>query len=312
MITLEEIRERTYKRRDAWWTVLLVDPLAVRLVRVVAPRRRITPNLLTLVAGLLGLAAAACFAGQTRWWLVAGALLFHASFVVDCMDGKVARLNGTGTMFGQWLDFVLDRIKAAVCALALFGGQYLLTGRLVYVWLLGAVMFLDLFRYVNGGQIAQSKAAMRRGIEELTADSEPDMASGPDTAGGPNIAGGLNTAGGPDAAGGPSTADESVTAGKNPGLKRRAGGYLREHRIRTHLFSGIEYEMTVFILAPLTGLIIPVTVAAAALLLIFEAWLVVKLWRQTRVFAARLERAERDAAALRAGSRGNAYAKHPN
>ena len=81
---------------------------------------------------------------------------------------------------------------------------------------------------------------------------------------------------------------------------------------RTHLFSGIEYEMTVFIVAPLTGWIIPVSVAAAALLLIFEAWLVVKLWRQTRAFAARLERAERDVAAVRSGARDDAYAKHPN
>lgn len=283
MITLTEIRERTYKRRDAWWTVLLVDPLAVRLVRIVAPHRRITPNLLTLVAGLLGLAAAACFAGQTRWWLIAGALLFHVSFVVDCMDGKIARLNGTGSMFGQWLDFVLDRIKAAVCAVALFGGQYLATGRLAYVWLLGLVLFLDLFRYVNGGEIARAKSAMRRGVEELTTVVEPVPASVP-------------------------AADPPAPAG----LKRRIGSFLREHRIRTHLFSGIEYEMTVFIVAPLTGWIMPVTVAAAAMLLVFEAWLVVKLWRQTRVFAARMERAERDVAALQAGARSDAYAKHPN
>ena len=285
MITLEEIRERTYKRRDAWWTVLLVDPLAVRLVRIVAPHRRITPNLLTLVAGVLGLAAAACFAGQTRWWLIAGALLFHASFVVDCMDGKVARLNGTGTMFGQWLDFVLDRIKAVVCALALFGGQYARTGRPVFLWLLVAVMFLDLFRYVNGGQIAKAKAAMRKGLEDLEADG-PATTTGP-TANGPTAIGPIS-------------------------LKRRAGGWLREHRIRTHVFSGIEFEMTVFILAPLIGWIVGISVAAAGLLLLFEAWLVVKLWRQTRVFAATVERAERDVRALRAGARGDAYAKHPN
>jgi hypothetical protein len=313
VISLSEIRERTYKRRDAWWTVLLVDPLAVRLVRIVAPHRRITPNRLTLAAGLLGLAAAACFAGQTRWWLVAGALLFHTSFVVDCMDGKVARLNGTGTMFGQWLDFALDRIKAAVCALALFGGQYLYTGRLVYVWLLGAVTFLDLFRYVNGGQIARSKAAMRQGIDELTSAGRPDTASDPGTASHPGTASDPGTAGHPGTASDPNPPSDPGDGPKtSASLKRRAGGFLREHRIRTHLFSGIEYEMTIFILAPLTGWIIPVTVAAAALLLIFEAWLVVKLWRQTRVFAARVERAKRDVAALRAGARGDAYAKHPN
>src|SRR4051812_7619286 len=99
--SLQEIREQTYKVRDAWWTVLLVDPLAARLVRLVAPYRWITPNLLTGLATLLGVASAACFLAPNvlaggRGWLVAGAALFHLSFVVDCMDGKVARLNGTG------------------------------------------------------------------------------------------------------------------------------------------------------------------------------------------------------------------------
>ena len=46
-LSLDEIRDRTYKDRDAWWTVWLVDPLAARLVRLVAPYRWITPNLLT-------------------------------------------------------------------------------------------------------------------------------------------------------------------------------------------------------------------------------------------------------------------------
>ncbi|MFL6110706.1 MAG: CDP-alcohol phosphatidyltransferase family protein, partial [Catenulispora sp.] len=96
------------------------------------------------------------------------------------------------------------------------------------------------------------------------------------------------------------------------GLKRRVGDFLRQNRIRTHLFSGIEFEMTVFILAPLTGWLIPVTVAAAALLLLFEVWLVLKLWQHTRAFAVRMERAERDAVAPRAGTREHAYAKQPS
>ena len=97
-LTLQEIRDRTYKDRDAWWTVWLVDPVASRLVRLVAPYRWITPNRLTMTAFVFGLAAAACFAQQDRAWLVAGAVLYHLSFVIDCMDGKIARLNGTGSI----------------------------------------------------------------------------------------------------------------------------------------------------------------------------------------------------------------------
>ncbi|MGH3382223.1 MAG: hypothetical protein ACRDP6_46600 [Actinoallomurus sp.] len=48
--TIEDVRSRTYKARDAWWTVLLVDPLAGRLVRFVANRTSLTPNQLSAAA----------------------------------------------------------------------------------------------------------------------------------------------------------------------------------------------------------------------------------------------------------------------
>ncbi|WP_203779490.1 CDP-alcohol phosphatidyltransferase family protein [Paractinoplanes rishiriensis] len=271
-VTLAEIRERTYKPRDAWWTVLLVDPLAARLVKLVAPYRRITPNVLTLVATALGLGAAACFLVQGRWWLVAGALLFHASFVVDCMDGKIARLNGTGTIFGAWFDFVFDRLRVFVCSVALFGGQYLHTGRDVFLWLLSVVIFLDLFRYLNGAQMAKVRAEMRERLDEARGPADEDDAE-------------------------PATEEAATSA------KRQVGAYLKNRRIRTHLFSGIEYEMTVFILAPLTGLIIPFTVGAGALLLLFEAWLVLKFFQQAQQFPARLAAVEAE--------RARPGAKHP-
>jgi phosphatidylglycerophosphate synthase len=274
-VTLQEIRERTYKPVDAWWTVLLVDPLASRLVRLVAPYRWITPNVLTLVATVFGTGAAVCFAMGDRWSLVAGAILFHLSFVVDCMDGKIARLNGTGTIFGQWLDFVLDRVRVFFIALALFGGQYVRTDEVSYLWLMAVAIFLDLFRYLNSSQMAKVRRGMRDTLLALRppAPVEPEAAA---DAGEPA-----------DEMPEPDT--KPVT---NPSLKRRFGDFLRARRIRTHLFSGIEYEMFVFIIAPLTGLIFPVTIFAGAALLLFEAFLIYKLWGTCRAYPAKLAKAE--------------------
>src|SRR3954471_12686043 len=97
---LVELRVRTYKSRDAWWTVLLVDPLASRLTYLVARRTAITPNQLTVFAFVIGMGAAGCFAKGDRVWLIAAAILYHLSFVVDCMDGKLARFQGSGSVFG--------------------------------------------------------------------------------------------------------------------------------------------------------------------------------------------------------------------
>jgi hypothetical protein len=190
--------------------------------------------------------------------------------VVDCMDGKVARLNGNGSLFGQWFDFVFDRLKAFVCAVALFGGQYAATGRTVFLWLLAVIIFLDLFRYLNGSQIGKVRMEMRDRLAE---------ARGP-------------------VAGNESDDDEADRRSTGPlSAKRRVGQWLRDRRIRTHLFSGIEFEMFVFIVAPLTGLIIEVSVASGVLLLMFEFWLVVKLFQQTRIFPAQLAEAEAEARA---------------
>ena len=121
--TLDDVRA-TYKPRDAWWTVFLVDPYTSHLVRFTANRTRITPNQLSVSALVLGFVAAGLFWTADTWALIAGALVFHLAFVLDCMDGKIARLKGTGSVLGGWLDYIFDRIRVFVCALALFGGQY--------------------------------------------------------------------------------------------------------------------------------------------------------------------------------------------
>ncbi len=251
---LHDIRERTYKARDAWWTVLLVDPFAVHLVRLVAPYRWITPNLLSGLAFVFGIASAYCFAMADRWWLVAGALLFHLSFVVDCMDGKIARLNGTGSMFGQWFDFIFDRLRVVLCAVALMGGQYARTDDVAWVWLAAAVIGLDLFRYVNGSQMAKIKSAMRLRLDE--ARGEITAMQVPDDEG--------------------ETDDPVPTRAPRSAYERVRNALLR-HRIRIHLFSGIEFEMTVFIIGPLIGFVFWTSIVAGVLLLLFEALLVFRL-----------------------------------
>jgi hypothetical protein len=260
--TLDEVRVRTYKDRDAWWTVWLVDPLAARLVRLVAPYRWISPNRLTMAAFALGLVAAACFWER---WLIAGAVVFHLSFVIDCMDGKIARLTGTGSAFGGWLDYVFDRLRVLACAVALLGGQYAHTGDLAYLWVAGLVIFLDMFRYLNALQIGKVKNEMRA---RLTAPGEaPPLFLG-ETAR-------------PDAADRP-VVDVHGDFRRRFKLFARVRDVLVRQRIRAHVVSGIEFQMAVFIVGPLTGWIIGSAVVAGALLIAFEVLLVVKLWMATR------------------------------
>ncbi|MGA4838927.1 CDP-alcohol phosphatidyltransferase family protein [Streptomyces sp. G45] len=344
---LAEVRRVTQKKRDAWWTVLLVDPLATPLVRQTALRTRVTPNQITWGAFLLGLGSAVCFAFGDWRWLVLGAVIYHLSFVLDCMDGKVARLTGQGSVFGAWLDFVFDRIRVMVCAVALMGGQYERTGDVVYVWLALVVVGLDTLRYINSLEIFKVRHTMRKQIkarmraarraenqaelafmedllrENPEADVERDLAravaeapgddAGPgggtqpggdagrggDTAEAPDGAEGLGgrPGGAGDAPAGGAGGAQAVTAARAPQVVDlhqefrsrfpaylRARSFLLRHRIRTHLVSGVEFQMGVFIIGPLFDVVVPATIVSGALLLVFELAIVYKLLLSTRDF----------------------------
>jgi phosphatidylglycerophosphate synthase len=280
-VDLQEIREQTYKPVDAWWTVLLVDPLAVRLVRLVAPYRWITPNVLTWFATVLGLGAAVCFALGDRAWLIAGALLFHASFVLDCMDGKIARLRGIGTLFGAWFDFMFDRLRVVACTAALFGAQYYRTGDALYFWLAFGVITADLFRYLNGSQMAKMRRMMRSRLAAARGEVEaapPEEES-------------------PEEAADDSPPPAAAAGGRRRSAYVRARDWLQARRIRIHLVSGVEFEMFVFIIGPLTGWVIGTTIVAGVLLLLMEAALTGRMWVASRKFAAQMAALERSAAA---------------
>ncbi|MDA2810846.1 CDP-alcohol phosphatidyltransferase family protein [Nocardiopsis sp. RSe5-2] len=326
--TLADVRERTYKSRDAWWTVFLVDPLASRLVVWTANRTDITPNQITFGAGVLGAGSAAAFAMGSWPWLVLGAVLFHLSFVLDCMDGKIARLKGTGSVFGAWVDFVFDRIRFFGCMMALLVGQWAVTGQAVYLLLAPVAVFVDLLRYLNGAQVAKTRQSMREKLREAAAGREVDADVADPESTDPSGGAAAEPEDGGEEGGervvfmeealreDPSLDREQVYARAraegarvvdvHAGFSERMGWYERlrrsllRSRVRPHLFSGIEFEMFVCVVAPLTAvlsavwpgttLIVAVTVLSCAALLAFELAIVYKLWMATRDFTRELAR----------------------
>lgn len=324
--TLDDVRERTCRPRDSWWTVAFVDPAAVRLVRLAANRTRITPDQLTVAALFFGLGAAACFAMGTPGFLVAGALLYYLCFLLDCMDGKLARLTDRESMFGSWMDYVFDRFRVLVCAVALMGGQYVVGGQVVFVWMALAVVSADMLRYLDALQVYKMRREMRSRIAGVLERARAELSMLVDEGGD----------GAPGAGQRPmsdqgeqavlrhgisvleqilrtQTEKESrqdAVAGKHPDVHlvrplprvdlhqefrsrfpwyQRVWDALRARRIRTHLVSGIEFQMAVFVLAPLAGVvsaaaIVWITAIAGVLLLAFEIAIVYKLWLSTRDF----------------------------
>lgn len=277
-MSIDDVRTATYKPKDSWWTVFLVDPYASRLVRLVAGYRWVTPNRLTILGTVLGFGSAACFALAGRWWLLAGAVLFHLSFVVDCMDGKLARLQDSGSVFGAWLDYVFDRFRVLACAVALMGGQYLATDRAEFLALAFGVVVLDMFHYLDLLQIAKVKGQMRR---QLAAAHEAREASEPAA----TAEAGTTTHGATAVE--PQNVYELSQEFKSRFRRyARIRGLLLHNRIRPNVVSGIEFQMAIFIVAPVIGpaAVVPITLFAGVLLLAFELAVIYKLWLATKAF----------------------------
>src|SRR5215218_4811281 len=98
------------KERDAVWTVFVVDPIAAPLAGRLRSARAVTPNRLTVGSVLVALGAAAAFALGPLWL---GAVLFQVSFLLDCMDGKLASLRGRDDPSGALYDTIGDCVRLA-------------------------------------------------------------------------------------------------------------------------------------------------------------------------------------------------------
>ncbi|MDP9392765.1 MAG: DUF5941 domain-containing protein, partial [Actinomycetota bacterium] len=107
----DDVRLRSaVKTRDSAFTTFLVAPYSRYAARWCAGHG-LTPNQVTAASLAVALLAAGVCATGTRAGYVTGALLLQVSFVLDCVDGQLARYTLRFSTVGAWLDAVFDRVK---------------------------------------------------------------------------------------------------------------------------------------------------------------------------------------------------------
>jgi len=72
---------------------------------------RVSPDAVTLASLIVGLVAGHLFWYSSAWINAAGVLLFIVSDVLDSADGQLARLRGTSTRTGRFLDGLSDSLR---------------------------------------------------------------------------------------------------------------------------------------------------------------------------------------------------------
>jgi hypothetical protein len=158
------------KQRDInWFTEWVARPPAAVVVYALRGTP-ITPNQVTFASTAIAAAACAMFALWPGYvGLVVAAAVFELSFVLDCVDGQLARLRKMASPLGHLLDFLMDELKAMLLygcvAVRLWRGsaddRFLLVG-------LGA-----LFCLASGISLTSFMRRPEYGARPPTADGQP-------------------------------------------------------------------------------------------------------------------------------------------
>jgi hypothetical protein len=94
------------------WTEWVCRPPAAAFVYALQ-NTRVTPNQVTFLSAIVCAGASAMFVFLHGYvWVLLAALVFELSFILDCVDGQLARVRGTSSPLGHLLDFLMDEIKA--------------------------------------------------------------------------------------------------------------------------------------------------------------------------------------------------------
>lgn len=165
------IYKSSKKKRDInRFTEYIARPPAAVVVWFLA-KTPITPNQVTFLSAVVAAGAAAMFAllpGYT--WLLAAALVFEFSFVLDCADGQLARLRKIASPLGHLLDFLMDELKAMFIYGAIAIRLWQDTGgdeRLLLVGLGG------LFCLASGLSLTSFTRRPEYGAKAITEDGQP-------------------------------------------------------------------------------------------------------------------------------------------
>jgi phosphatidylglycerophosphate synthase len=118
----EQVRLRlAIKHHDDLFATYAVSSYSPYLVRW-AGRRGLTPTVVTWISVAVAVLAAGALAHGGRPYLILGAVGLYVSFVLDCVDGQLARYLHRYSRFGGWLDTIADRSKEYLAYAALAVG----------------------------------------------------------------------------------------------------------------------------------------------------------------------------------------------
>lgn len=114
----EYIRSLKMPEAEEILDLIFYRPAGYLLVKVIS-RFPVTPNQVTGLSLLAGLASAWCFSTGRGPAIAWGGILYLVANILDCSDGQLARLKGNGTPLGRVVDGMADYVSSLAVFLAI-------------------------------------------------------------------------------------------------------------------------------------------------------------------------------------------------
>jgi phosphatidylglycerophosphate synthase len=129
------------------WGDLWFPKIANKLVPFFTNINWIRPNHITLTSFFMYLLGSLLLFIPLQYNLLFSAILLPLSYVLDCLDGQLARATQRGSQLGDYLEKVLDVFKIFIITLSLAIASYLKTNDIFYIFLGFTACFFFNFRY---------------------------------------------------------------------------------------------------------------------------------------------------------------------
>ena len=110
--SIRALYRQSLKPSDSLFNLYFARPLAAPIVALLV-KTPITPNQVTFISTvvmMIAMATLAFIAGPLGLWV--GVIGLEFSYILDCVDGQLARVTGKTSEVGGSLDFMMDELKA--------------------------------------------------------------------------------------------------------------------------------------------------------------------------------------------------------
>lgn len=135
----------------------------------------LSPNTVSLISAGCSFAAIAviAFVPAGHVAAVAAALLLVVGYALDSADGQVARLTGTGSVLGEWLDHMLDCAKISSLHVAV-AWHVLHRDDVSERWVIVPMLFVVVAAVMFFGMILTDQLRRAAGQDRGTSNVRPD------------------------------------------------------------------------------------------------------------------------------------------